>query len=119
MTIYCLSNFVFTHGGFRFTDNLLLGVVDNTSNATALSAYPNPIQNNTFCLEYTLPENADITVNLYDLKGQLITNLLNKQTRTKGKNTEQVLLPPGIAKGQYVVELIADQNQIVIKIIVD
>lgn len=100
------------------TVSLILGIVDNPTITQPILAYPNPIQNSTINLSYVLTNKQDVSVDLYNLQGQLIASLVTKQPRQKGNNTEVLSLPKGLASGQYIVRVVAGEYQKGIKVLV-
>lgn len=100
-------------------DKVALGIIDNPTIAQSVLAYPNPIQNGTLTLSYELTNKQDVSIDLYNLQGQLISRLLGKQPRAKGKNNEVLNLPQNLVSGQYIIKLTAGEYQQGIKIIVE
>jgi uncharacterized delta-60 repeat protein len=101
------------------TVSLILGLIDNPTITQQILAYPNPIQNSTINLSYELTNKQDISIDLYDIKGQLITSLLTKQPRQKGSNIEVLNLPSGLAVGQYILRVVVGEYQKGIQIMVE
>lgn len=100
------------------TVSIILDVIDNPTITQPILAYPNPIQNSTINLSYVLTNKQDVSVDLYNLQGQLIASLVTKQPRQKGNNTEVLSLPKGLASGQYIVRVVAGEYQKGIKVLV-
>lgn len=100
------------------TVSIILDVIDNPTITQPILAYPNPIQNSTINLSYELTNKQDVSVDLYNLQGQLIASLVAKQPRQKGNNTEVLSLPTGLASGQYIVRVVAGGYQKGMQIIV-
>ncbi|MBS1645868.1 MAG: T9SS type A sorting domain-containing protein [Bacteroidetes bacterium] len=86
------------------------------ANTTQLSVFPNPSAGN-FTVSYHLIEKAEVSVKLYNLNGELITELLN-QTQNAGKQSMNVSLPASLAKGAYFVRLFVNQQVSTEKLIV-
>lgn len=59
----------------ELTDGSQPGAIDESENQTALRVYPNPTVEQ-FSIEFEMRERADITVSIYDMKGQLVKLLL-------------------------------------------
>ncbi|MEO8759808.1 MAG: choice-of-anchor V domain-containing protein [Bacteroidia bacterium] len=70
---------------------------------TALTVYPNPATDN-LRISYTLRERGNVSIKLYNLNGELVSNLLN-ETQDVGIQNNDVRLPEGLAKGLYMVKL--------------
>lgn len=68
-----------------------------------LGVFPNPM-NTSATIVYDLPTISKVNLNILDLQGRLIQNLVNQQNRTKGKN--QFKWNRGdIPKGMYLLHL--------------
>ena len=71
--------------------------------ATAISVYPNPLQNNTINLRFCNQSAGIYTVRLMNTNGQLVyTNELNI---TSNNTTGAIAVPQLLAKGMYQVEV--------------
>ncbi len=57
--------------------------VEFVQNAYLASTYPNPIKHNTI-INYSLKESGFVTLSIYNMKGQFVTNLVNEE-KQKGK----------------------------------
>jgi len=57
--------------------NIIFVKIDNGSNALSIAGYPNPFTS-TATLRYTLPEDAAVSIKVYDLQGRLISVLTNE-----------------------------------------
>lgn len=67
-------------------------------NVFSLGAYPNPFAQNTL-IEYTIPENAMVSINILDVRGTVISRLLSDQVQEGGTHRitfESDSLPEGI-----------------------
>jgi hypothetical protein len=80
----------YTHSGsFALVDDLsfgscLTGVDDITKDVSIETAYPNP--SSSICnVIYSLPSDAHVTVNLYDMSGRKVKNLLEDTYQTDGR----------------------------------
>ena len=65
--------------------------------------YPNPFADRT-TIGYELPENARVTLEVYDLLGQRVGVLVD-ETRPAGRHEVQFHAPPDVASGVYVYRL--------------
>jgi len=105
---------VATHGNGAFSTylddfRLLNSSFTPDKNFKVMSSYPNPFQTNTV-IEYSIPEDGEVKVDIYDSSGKLITNLLwgpqfagvNRAVWT-GANTAGGSVEPGVylCKVQY------------------
>ena len=97
----------------------LIGINDKLG-SIALSGYPNPFSNNT-TLSYTLPVDANVTVQIYNLLGVVVKNLV-KEHQSAGTYTVN-LDASNMPQGTYTAILrINDNNKIVertIKLVVN
>ena len=100
-----------------FNDALALGLIDNPTLTQSILAYPNPIQNGALNLSYELTNKQDVAIDLYDIKGQLITRLMPRQSRPKGENTETLMLPQSLSAGQYILHITAGNYQIGVQVV--
>lgn len=79
-----------THGNGVYQirlDDILTKVekVEYTTNYQLLQNYPNPFNSSTK-IEFYLKENADVTLNIFDISGQLIASI-KKENLSKGTNS--------------------------------
>jgi uncharacterized delta-60 repeat protein len=91
-------------GGFydfmtvRYIGDHTLGLTDlNENNTLELNIFPNPATNLSY-LNFTLTETDVLNVELIDLQGRMILQILKKQSFDKGKHNEPLnlsSLPPG------------------------
>jgi Secretion system C-terminal sorting domain len=100
------------------TNYIPLGSIDNAASLKQITAYPNPIQNGVLNISYNLTANQNISIELISLNGQYIGNLINKQPRSKGANTDVIQLPPNLTSGQYILRIATDTGSAAVKIIV-
>jgi hypothetical protein len=68
-------------------------------------------------LEYELPENGRIDIELFNAEGKWVANLL-KATRSSGKNKEVLLLPEGLSNGAYYLNVRNSQGNTFVKLVV-
>jgi hypothetical protein len=68
------------------------------NNQISLSAYPNPF-NPTTTISYSVPDNGDVTITIYNAKGQLVNTLVNEY---KNKGSYQVIWNGKDIKGNSV-----------------
>lgn len=73
---------------------------------SSASISPNPVtDNDQMTLKYTLDNNADISVTLFNAEGRPVRTLLPMASRTAGTQTETFYFPPGLPAGNYFVVL--------------
>lgn len=85
------------------------------SDITQLSLYPNPTSNAQSTLEYTLNQQTDVVVRIYDLLGQELYKKTFKNQPT-GVHQASLQLPPNLA-GIYLVQLETEHGSQVIQLI--
>lgn len=83
-------------------------------NISDLSAYPNPFSSAT-TISFTLYEKTKVTMTVYDLFGQKITTLVDKEM--EAGNHEQLLENSRLKAGTYIVHLQTDTESNRIKVI--
>jgi len=87
-------------GVARYINDQNLAVIDFPFLKNSVSVYPNPV-NSVCTFEYELLKEETITLELYDITGQLIKTISEKQSKTKGKHIEQILLDENNSPGNY------------------
>ncbi|MBK9732033.1 MAG: T9SS type A sorting domain-containing protein [Chitinophagaceae bacterium] len=102
---------------FKVTINTeLTGVADNFDNLDLTTIYPNPANNSTQIL-YGLRTASDVTIDLYDISGRLVTNLY-KANDAGGSYVRNIDLS-NVNAGAYMVSLKAGNGSpVVSKLIV-
>lgn len=65
----------------------------------SISVYPNPVINS-LNLDFNLSQNEVLNINLFDVNGRKITNLLNEKN-FQGNNSLKLELPETLSKGIY------------------
>ena len=90
-------------------------VTSKTSISSNFNVYPNPFNEN-FSIEYNIPQNGNVTIELFDLKGQKISTIANKY-ETEGNHTITNSLSNNDNSNIYFVRFIFN-NEVVIKKIV-
>jgi Secretion system C-terminal sorting domain len=71
---------------------------------TASNLYPNPV-NDFSTLSYELLENSLVNIQLYDLQGRMIQQILAPQMRSAGKQTESLEFNTALPTGQYLLKI--------------
>ena len=83
--------------------------------STNVDLYPNPAQNRT-TLSYTLSSSSNVTLNIYDINGRLISTL-NKGNQGAGVHTQEISLN-SLDKGVYMIQVLTNQTSKAVKLIV-
>ena len=93
------------------------GIEDyKNTEAFQLNVFPNPASEEVN-LSYNLNEKATVSARLYNINGELITELFS-QEQSIGKQTVLADLPAGLSKGIYFVRLIVNQQICTQKLVV-
>lgn len=82
---------------------------------TNINLYPNPAQNRT-TLSYSLTSSSNVTLNIYDINGRLVSSL-NKGNQSAGIHTQEISLT-SLDKGVYMIQVISNATAETIKLIV-
>ena len=87
-------------GLIRYVLDLTLGVINFSNQSNSPLFYPNPLHQ-TATLKYTLSENENITINLFDINGKLVQTFITNQNQAKGNYSEQLNFSSSLADGNY------------------
>jgi hypothetical protein len=79
------------------------GVASNQVNKANLQVFPNPATDDLH-ITYLLTENSSISVRIFNLNGELVSDLVNEQ-QSVGAHSIHAQLPIGLAKGFYMIKL--------------
>jgi len=97
--------------GFNFS-SALVGITNNSS-LIEFNLYPNPTNNSAFNIDVELNKQENISVEVFNVNGQLVTQKqINAQS---GKSTLPITVP-NTSKGIYFVKLSSGSETIVKKI---
>jgi len=80
------DNIFFDLSNTNFTITNTVGIGNQSSEPLSFKLsqnYPNPF-NPTTMINFTIPKKENVTLNIYDVKGQLIATLINNETKTEG-----------------------------------
>jgi uncharacterized delta-60 repeat protein len=104
------------HIAFRLL-NPEVTATENAVTANSLKIFPNPVQND-FVLSYTLEKSQNtISINLVNIEGKIVANLLRNATRNSGEQSENIRLEENITNGVYFLEIKADEHTSRVKIV--
>jgi hypothetical protein len=78
--------------------------------------YPNPVQDME-TLEYTLKQGETLTIELYDISGQLIKVFVSQSKRGKGTHIESLQFDANMIPGIYFLRVSTRNGSLCIKII--
>jgi hypothetical protein len=82
---------------------------------TSFDLYPNPAQNRT-TLSYSLNSASNVTLNIFDMNGRMISSL-EKGRQSAGLHTQEISLT-GLEKGVYMIQIITNSTSQAAKLIV-
>lgn len=84
---------------------------------SVVSAYPNPAST-TFRLAYSLKDQAYVTITLYSINGEKVTELLGENRRS-GTQHETLTIPAYLKNGSYLLQLNSGNSVVYQKLIVN
>ena len=99
----------------RYTSGMNVGIGKLEASTGSTLVYPNPITDNTATVEFELGHTQDVSIQLFDLSGKLITTLQTETKMMAGKHAQSFRLPK-IATGQYLLRLITEKGDVGVKI---
>jgi hypothetical protein len=88
-------------------------ICNNDNNIKSVNAYPNPVQNE-INLEFKLDKKAKVSINLKDISGKIIKNLIT-DLYLENQSFSQKLSLDGITQGMYLLEIKSSDGSIVIQ----
>ncbi len=91
------------------------GIKNVKNQSTAFTIFPNPAKEQ-IAISYNLKQSGNIEVNLYSCDGREIANLCNN-IACEGNNTQTIKLPASINPGMYFIQVIADGESSVQRVI--
>lgn len=101
----------------RFLSGLNVGIINLNSGNLPLLIYPNPIHcDATF--QYTLTDDEQITISLFDMRGSKMKNFIINEERDKGNHLEELDFGKSLTSGNYILSISNGTHSQAIKIIV-
>lgn len=100
----------------RYGDSGFKGVEEAGFLNGSLSIYPNPVTDQ-FTVRYEMTVSTEITIQLLDLHGKVIQTYLVDQYLEMGVQEHKLMLPEGLASGNYFVMVSSEQDQIGLKLV--
>ena len=88
------------YGLARFNSELALSNPINSIVNNTFLAYPNPV-NQSVNLDFNLKESQKLDVDLFNINGVKVANLLNKKEFPLGYTSHKITLPETLSKGVY------------------
>ena len=84
----------------RYIIGQTVGVIDSKTSQSSILIYPNPVATE-FILKYSISDNTNLSIGLYDLKGVFIETLFPKQLQIKGNYQQAFRLSTKVIPGKY------------------
>ena len=94
-----------------------LGIASIEENSIQLSIFPNPAKEN-ITVSCNLSETSLVEINMFGIDGRMVSSLMNT-TLTQGEHEQRLTLPAGVKAGIYLIQLIANGQPTVQRIIVE
>lgn len=108
--IYAMNGGYTTTGSIFKICHLGVGISGNEQiNNTMSQNYPNPTTGKTQ-IDYTIAQNAAVSIDLFDVTGRKIKTILNENTVQAGKHTVEIDDLNGCANGSYFYKMNVKQN---------
>ncbi|MBL7809528.1 MAG: T9SS type A sorting domain-containing protein [Saprospiraceae bacterium] len=98
----------------RYKPFMTLGAFEAASRISATFLYPNPVYDQTLNISYELQEASNVKIDLFNVKGELVTTLLNAP-RKSGKNEEVINLPDLLVTGAYFLQIQSERGRATVK----
>jgi hypothetical protein len=94
---------------------LAVGISENKNTISTVSLFPNPVNGNSTVLNYSLAQNADVTIDIYNVLGESVkSNIVQNQTAGKHEATIDLA---GVTNGVYFIRLGAGEAAQTIKFV--
>ena len=109
--VKAIGNVFFDISNTNFTMSTSTGIGNNTSAPLTFKLdqnFPNPFNPSTM-INFTIPKMSNVTLKIYDMKGQLIATLINSEVRTEG-NYSFEFDASSLASGMYFYKLEAGNS---------
>jgi hypothetical protein len=113
--IYTTSYTVSTSTGL--TQGTGTGIKVLNADDNGISIFPNPVKDRMF-VSYNVAETENVTIDLYNLNGQIVQSLLNERN-SSGNHNETLNLNNNINKGLYIVRVNMGEKTFFKKVLVD
>ena len=81
-----------------------VGLVSLNDNKIPLAVYPNPVTSQSV-VEYALLRKEEVSIRLYDLKGELIQSILNETIQEQGEHEVSLQIDGNVAHGNYLLKV--------------
>ncbi len=91
-------------------------VVEQNEIFKNISVFPNPANGESIGLNYLLQTDEEISIDLTNINGQLVDNLLEGSSQKAGRHTETLQIPGNLAPGIYLLRLHSSQGSAVVRL---
>lgn len=105
------STFVFRYNSSQSLSNATFGIPQNS-----FTVYPNPI-NQFINVDFNLAQSEVLSMDLYDINGRMISNLLSNANFLTGNNSQKLELPESLSRGIYLLNISDGKNTSTVKIV--
>ncbi len=95
-----------------------IGVEELSSINLNVSVFPNPVTESA-TISYVLAENSTVSANLVNVKGQVVSNLMDNEKQAAGLQNRNLTINSSIAKGIYFVAINVNGKSNYKKIVVE
>lgn len=99
----------------RYISSLNVGVIETPQSVMEPWIYPNPIATDNFTLEYKVTGPTRVAYELFSIDGKRLA-VLGESEKGEGEQSEKLMLPGGLANGQYLLNVRTNRGNVVIKI---
>lgn len=99
----------------RYLMDFNVGIFNPVLSAEELLVYPNPIQQ-AATLKYSLANPENITIQLVDIKGKVLTTYLENQAQVTGHYQQPIDLPTYLSTGVYFLTIRSPRGQVAVKV---
>jgi len=86
------------------TDTIIPNKKTDINTETSISVYPNPAKQQ-LTINYSLTETTWVLIDIFDLSGKKVAQVINKQLQDAGNYEEIYLLPDDLPSGNYLLTL--------------
>jgi len=100
----------------RYLSDFDVGIVEFGVENSSVLVYPNPIASSA-TLKYTLTESQQLSIQLMDMQGKVVTAFLNDASLAAGSHELLVELPPNLPAGTYQLVLSNGVGQMGVRVV--
>jgi hypothetical protein len=100
------------------SENTFAGIDNIGDKATSFTLFPNPAKEQ-INIAYNLKGTATVEVNMYNMQGKKVSTMMDGSVQTKGEYKKKFSLPASVNPGIYLIQLIADGQSKVQKIVIE